>query len=303
MSFTVLLAALAGVLLALAVADGSLLVARAWEQRARTRRGRVDVTHEGQSRARPWRSRRSQASASPIVSVGAADRFLATRGIRAPSGLRGRLAAAGSSQAGAAEQMMALKCSLAAAAGLAVLPGALNGSAASALLLLSGAPAVAFLSPDALVARRSRRRARLLRAQAPELLDRVRLGADAGLNPERALQVAAARGDGLLACELRAALAATRLGLTREEALARLCSRCPVPEVHALAAALRRSAVHGAPLAGAVASLAETSRAERARRIHDRSQRAAPKIQLVVALLLVPAALLLVAAGMLAGLR
>ena len=37
--------------------------------------------------------------------------------------------------------------------------------------------------------------------------------------------------------------------------------------------------------------------------MHERAQGAAPKIQLVVALLLVPAALLLIAAALLAGLR
>ena len=123
------------------------------------------------------------------------------------------------------------------------------------------------------------------------------------MGPERALALAAARDEGLLAAELRATLAAIELGLPREQALRALCARCPVPEVRALAAALRRSALHGAPLAAAAGSLAAASRAERARRIQEDAQRAAPKIQLVVALLLVPAAMLLVAAAMLAGLR
>ena len=58
-----------------------------------------------------------------------------------------------------------------------------------------------------------------------------------------------------------------------------------------------------APLGPTVAALAGGARAARTGRIRDRAQRAAPKIQLVVALLLVPAVLLLVAAGLLAGLR
>ena len=76
-----------------------------------------------------------------------------------------------------------------------------------------------------------------------------------------------------------------------------------MPEAHALAAAVRRAERHGAPLGPAVAALAAGARAERGRRVRDRAQRAAPKIQLVVALLLVPAVLLLVGAGLLAGLR
>jgi len=53
-----------------------------------------------------------------------------------------------------------------------------------------------------------------------------------------------------------------------------------------------------APPADALAALADEARAERARQVRDRAARAAPKIQLVVALLLVPAVLLLVAAAL-----
>ena len=198
---------------------------------------------------------------------------------------------------------MALKCAAALGAALVASPIALRATAGGALLLLGAIPAAAFVLPDWVIARRARRRAMVLRAQAPELLERVRLGAEAGLSPQRSLALAVARADGLLAHELRAALAATDLGLTTEQALGALCARCPVPEVLALAAALRRSALHGAPLGPAAARLAASARAERARRVHERAQGAGPKIQLVVALLLVPAALLLIAAALLAGMR
>ncbi|HEV2814294.1 MAG TPA: type II secretion system F family protein, partial [Solirubrobacteraceae bacterium] len=58
----------------------------------------------------------------------------------------------------------------------------------------------------------------------------------------------------------------------------------------------------GAPLGPALAALAEEARGDRARRIRDRAARAAPKIQLVVALLLGPAVLLMVAAALAASL-
>ena len=287
MSAATLMAVVAGVLLTLAAADAASAFTAL--------------------RMRPaWRlARRRPAAMTERLGdcSGAVRRALTRHGVVTPAGLRERLAAAGNTRPGAAEQLMALKCALACSAAVVLLPGTLDSSGLGALLRLAVVPVAAFLAPDFLVRRRARARARLLRAQAPELLDRVRLAADAGMNPDRVLLVAASRGDGLLAAEVRAALAATRLGLSRDQALDALCSRCPVPEVYALAAALRRSAIHGAPLAGAAAALAATARAERARRIHDRAQQAAPKIQLVVALLLVPAALLLVAAGMLAGLR
>ena len=61
---------------------------------------------------------------------------------------------------------------------------------------------------------------------------------------------------------------------------------------------LRRADRLGAPPARALAALAEEARARQTRRAAERAARAAPKIQLVVALLLVPSVLLLVAAAL-----
>ena len=55
---------------------------------------------------------------------------------------------------------------------------------------------------------------------------------------------------------------------------------------------------HGAPLADTLAAQARAARFALARRIREDAARAGPKIQLVVALLLVPSVLLLVAAAL-----
>ena len=81
-----------------------------------------------------------------------------------------------------------------------------------------------------------------------------------------------------------------------------MAARCPTPGVAALAAALSRAERHGAPLSDTLAAQASEARAARARRVRERAARAAPKIQLVVALLLVPSVLLMVAAALVAGL-
>jgi tight adherence protein C len=67
-------------------------------------------------------------------------------------------------------------------------------------------------------------------------------------------------------------------------------------------AALNRAARHGAPLADTLAGQARAARFALARRIREDAARAGPKIQLVVALLLVPSVLLLVAAALAAAL-
>jgi tight adherence protein C len=106
----------------------------------------------------------------------------------------------------------------------------------------------------------------------------------------------ARRCRGVLAFEIGAAAVRMQLGTARAEALGALVARCPVDGVAALAAAIARADRHGAALAPALRALAAEARAEQARRLRDDAARAAPKIQLVVALLLVPAVMLLVAA-------
>jgi tight adherence protein C len=76
----------------------------------------------------------------------------------------------------------------------------------------------------------------------------------------------------------------------------------PLPEVRTLVAALERSRRHGAPLGETLAAQAREARFALARRVREEAARAGPKIQLVVALLLVPSVLLLVAAALAAAL-
>ena len=152
-------------------------------------------------------------------------------------------------------------------------------------------------APDA-----SGQRRRLLEAELPVVADRILLAVRAGLPLGRALSGAGEHGRGLLALELGLADARVRLGASRAEALAQLERSCPLPEVVALVAAIGRADRYGVALEPMLAALAAGARADRQRRITEQAQGAAPKIQLIVALLLVPAAICCVAAGMIAGL-
>jgi tight adherence protein C len=137
-----------------------------------------------------------------------------------------------------------------------------------------------------------------MEADLPDLLDLLRVAVGAGLPVGRALREVGTRHGGLLAREWRTASRRLELGVPGDEALRGLVRRCPPPAVATLAAALRRAERHGAPLGATLAAQATEARAERARRIRERAAKAAPKIQLVVALLLVPSVLLLVAAAL-----
>ena len=213
-----------------------------------------------------------------------------------PRDLAWRLDAAGAPATVAVTEVMALKCGAAVATFVAVLPVAalLPGRLGPAAILI--APAGAFVAPDAWLARSARRRRVAMAAELPEVLDLLHVAVSAGQPALRALGEVGRRRGGPLAAELRSAAAQATLGVPRAHALERLARRCPPEGVAALVAAVARSERHGTPLAPALHALAADARAERAQRVRERAARAAPKIQLVVALLLVPAVMLLVGA-------
>jgi tight adherence protein C len=218
-------------------------------------------------------------------------------GVRAgPRDLAARLAAAGSPLGLTAPDIMALKAAGAAAGLLLALPLATALPGRLGIVLALSAPAGGFRAPDVALARRARARAARVSSELADVLDLLRVAVEAGLPAGRALAEVGRRCPGLLGAELGAAAARMQLGATRSAALAVLLERCPVDGVAALVAAIARSDRHGAPLAPALEALAAEARAEQARRVRDAAARAAPKIQLVVALVLVPAVMLLVAA-------
>jgi tight adherence protein C len=170
------------------------------------------------------------------------------------------------------------------------------------VVALPAAAAAGFLAPDLWLARRARRRAACAGLELADVLDLLRVAVAAGLPVGRALSEVGRRRGGLVATELRTVAERLALGVPRAEALSGLQRSLPLPAIGLLTAAIARADRHGAPLAPALAALAREARTDRARVLHEQAARAAPRIQLAVALLLVPAVLLMVAAGLVHGL-
>jgi tight adherence protein C len=210
--------------------------------------------------------------------------------------LQARLAAAGAPLGLSVADVVALEGAGTLAGLLLALPLAAALPGRLGIVLVLCAPAAGFLPPAAALARRPRGRAARVRHELADVFDLLRVAVEAGLPIGRALAEVARRCRGVLASEIGAAAVRMQLGTARSEALDALVARCPVDGVAALAAAIARADRHGAALAPALQALAAEARAEQARRLRDDAARAAPKIQLVVALLLVPAVMLLVAA-------
>jgi len=169
------------------------------------------------------------------------------------------------------------------------------------LLVLVGLPLAGFVVPDALRERRARRRHRRLVAALPDALDLLAVSAGSGRGPAAGIEQLARAGEGPLADELRLTVAELSCGVPLSAALRSLRERVPGGEVATLVAAIERSRRFGSPLADQLRRQATALRRDSRRAVEERAARAAPKIQLVVALVLVPSVLLMIAAGLIAN--
>ncbi len=169
-----------------------------------------------------------------------------------------------------------------------------------ALLVALGMPAAGFVLPDALLERRARLRARRLRGALPDACDLLAVAAASGRDPGAALAELAG-GEGLLADELRVTAAELSCGQPLSAALRTLRQRVPGSEVATLCASIERSRRFGAPLADQLRRQSSALRRDQRRAVEEYAARAAPKIQLVVALVLVPSVLLMITAALIAN--
>ncbi|MFL5846447.1 MAG: type II secretion system F family protein, partial [Solirubrobacteraceae bacterium] len=216
----------------------------------------------------------------------------------APEAVARRLAAAGAPAAITPGDVMAAKTGAALVALVLVVGPATTAPGRLGPFALVVAPLAAASAPELWLRRRARARARLMAREVADVLDLLRVCVEAGRPPTSALAEVGARHRGLLGAEIRRAARELELGRPRTDVLDQLAARCPVAELATLTAALRRADRHGAPLAPALRSLAQDARAARARAVREQAAKAAPKIQLVIALLLVPAVMLLVGAAL-----
>jgi tight adherence protein C len=214
--------------------------------------------------------------------------------------LSARLARSGLVERISVGWLLAAKIGAALAGGLWALLLAPAAPTRFAWILAAALPAAGFLGPDAWLERRARRRLRALRASLPDALDLLAVGTAAGRSPLAGL-AELGDGEGPLARELAMLSAESSCGLAQSEALESLRRRAPVREVAAMCGVIERSRRYGSPLADQLREQATALRGTQRRRVEEQAARAAPKIQLAVALLLVPSVLLMIAAGLLAN--
>jgi tight adherence protein C len=198
---------------------------------------------------------------------------------------------------------MALKATTAIAVAVPSVVILAEGSSRLVVLLAIAGPVAAFAVPDFWLARAVRARSEAAVRELPDLLELLRVSVEAGVAPIRAMGAVAAEFEGPLAAEWRRLAAAVSLGEPQAEAIATMARRIAAEEVRVFADALVRSRRHGLPLGATLATQAARARDARRRRIREQAARAGPKMQLVVALVLVPSMLLIVTALLVSELR
>jgi tight adherence protein C len=216
-------------------------------------------------------------------------------------GLPGRLSRAGVESRLPLAAVLLAKLVGAAVGGLVALGAAPAAPGRIPLLVVIGLPAAGFFVPDALLERRARLRSRRLGAALPDAFDLLAVGATSGRSPATGFAELAHAGEGPLADEMRMTVAELSCGKPFAEALHSLRCRVPGGEIASLCAAIERSRRYGSPLADQLRRQSSALRRNQRRAVEERAARAAPKIQLVVALLLVPSVLLMIAAALIAN--
>ena len=230
------------------------------------------------------------------ISGGSGSRLEAAERLRLPqrierSGLAGRVdprAVVAAKLAGAGVGAVV------AAAAAPAAPGRL-GAIVAAGMIVAG-----FAIPDALLERATRRRRARMVVALPDALDMLAVGAASGRDPFTGLGEIAGESSGPLATELGRTVAEIEAGEPVAVAVRSLRERIGAPEIGALVSTLERSRAYGSPLADQLHLQATSLRRDARRRIEEQAARAAPKIQLVVALVLVPSVLLTIVAAIIA---
>lgn len=177
----------------------------------------------------------------------------------------------------------------------AALPGRIG------LLVLAGLVGFGFLVPDLVLARMARRRLDRISASLPDALDLLAVSVGTGKQIGSAMTELGLRGRGPLALELGLTARQIEWGRPQEEALLDLRNRARTPGVAAFCSALERSRRFGSPLADQLRRQATDLRHQHRREIQEEAARAAPKIQLVIAFVLVPSVMLMLVAVLVAN--
>jgi tight adherence protein C len=148
--------------------------------------------------------------------------------------------------------------------------------------------------PLILLKARARQRLERIELELPELIDLLVVTLEAGLAFNAALQRAGERMRGPLGAELRLTLQEQRLGLALQGALGNFLDRCDVPAVRAFVRAVSQGESMGISIGQVMRDLAGDLRTRRRQIVEEKAQKAPIKILFPLAILILPATVIIV---------
>ncbi|MFJ6704191.1 MULTISPECIES: DUF5936 domain-containing protein [unclassified Streptomyces] len=135
----------------------------------------------------------------------------------------------------------------------------------------------------------------------PDFLDVLAVVVSAGLGFRQALDRVSSHYEGPWADELRITLRQLDLGMSRRQAFAELRRRNDSEQVARFVTALQQGEELGAPIVETLVALAKDMRRTDAQNARRKAARAVPRATLMITTFMVPATMLLLAAGLLLG--
>ncbi|MER6460347.1 DUF5936 domain-containing protein [Streptomyces sp. NPDC048409] len=135
----------------------------------------------------------------------------------------------------------------------------------------------------------------------PDFLDVLAVVVSAGLGFRQALDRVSSHYEGPWADELRITLRQLDLGMSRRQAFAELRRRNDSEQVAMFVTALQQGEELGAPIVDTLVALAKDMRRTDAQNARRKAARAVPRATLMITTFMVPATMLLLAAGLLLG--
>lgn len=172
-----------------------------------------------------------------------------------------------------------------------------NGSPLFGLLTL----AFGAVAADALIWQAIRERREVIDRTLPDFLDVLAVVVSAGLGFRQALDRVAERYEGPWADELRITLRQMDMGVSRRQAFDELRRRNASEQVAQFVSALQQGEELGSPIADTLIQLATDMRRTDAQNSRRRAAKTIPKATMVTLVFMLPATMILIAAGMFLG--
>ena len=143
--------------------------------------------------------------------------------------------------------------------------------------------------PLVVMQRRAKARLEEIDRQLPELIDLLVVSIEAGVGLAGALQMMGARMHGPIGAELRLMQQEQSMGLSSDQALAKLLDRCDTPSVRSFVRSLQQGERLGVSIGTILRNLAVEMRTRRRQLAEERAQKAPVKILFPLVFLIFPA--------------